>query len=175
MALNPMRAHRRKGLDLPIGGSPKKVIDSAPEVKKVALLGADYIGLEPKMLVVEGDRVALGQPLFHHKRDPAIVFTAPASGTIAGINRGERRVLKSVVIDIDGEDDVSVRPGPTAGRDITADDLRARLLESGLWTAFRTRPFSKVSPSTSAPRSIFVTAVETRPLAGALTGTRPED
>lgn len=155
-----------KGLDIPIDGAPASVIEDAQEVGAVAVLGADYVGLEPKMLVAEGDRVALGQPLFQHKRDPSILFTAPASGTVANIHRGERRVLKAVVIDIDGDDAAAAAPGPSGARDVNANELRARLLESGLWTAFRTRPFSRIPTSDAVPRSIFVTACDTRPLSG---------
>ncbi len=155
-----------KGLDLPIGGAPDVVIDDAQEVSSVAVLGTDYVGLEPKMMVAEGERVTLGQPLFRHKRDPSILFTAPAGGTIANIHRGERRVLKAVVIDVDGEDAEKAAPGVGGDGDINADDLRVRLLQSGLWTAFRTRPFSRIPASDATPRSIFVTACDTRPLSG---------
>lgn len=155
-----------KGLDIPIDGVPAPVIEDAQEVGAVAVLGADYWGLEPKMLVTEGDRITLGQPLFQHKRDPSILFTAPASGTVANIHRGERRVLKAVVIDVDGKDAVEVAPVTTVAGNVNANQLRGRLLESGLWTAFRTRPFSRIPASDGTPRSIFVTACDTRPLSG---------
>lgn len=155
-----------KGLDILIDGAPAPVIEDAQEVGAVAVLGADYVGLEPKMLVAEGDRVSLGQPLFQHKRDPSILFTAPSSGKVANIHRGERRVLKAVVIDVDGDDAAAAAPGTSGSRDVDANELRARLLESGLWTAFRTRPFSRIPRSDAAPRSIFVTACDTRPLSG---------
>lgn len=155
-----------KGLDIPIDGAPAAIIEDAHEAKSVAVLGADYIGLEPKMLVAEGDRVTLGQPLFQQKRDPSVLFTAPASGTISNIHRGERRTLKSVVIDIDGAENVHDAPGTKGGRDVDSDGLRTRLLESGLWAAFRARPFSRIPGSGDVPRSIFVTACDTRPLSG---------
>jgi len=154
-----MRIRIRNGLDIPVDGVPDQVIGSAPEVNSVALVGADYIGLEPRMLVEQGDRVRVGQPLFLHKRDPEVVFTAPASGRVAAVHRGARRVLKSVVIDADD--------GP-ADEDVVSPsgNLREALLQTGLWTAFRTRPFSRIPASGSSPRSIFVTAMDTRPLAG---------
>ncbi len=165
---NKLSQHTKitKGLDIPIGGAPAPVIEDAAGSGKVALIGADYIGLDPKMLVAEGDRVRLGQPLFQQKRDPAILFTAPASGTIANIHRGERRVLKSVVIDVDETSESDATTSIPGGGDKGSDALRTRLLESGLWTAFRTRPFSRVPASDAQPRSIFVTACDTRPLSG---------
>ncbi len=153
-----------KGLNLPISGAPSPNIDTAGKVTSVALLGADYPGLEPKMLVREGDEVSVGQALFQQKRDPAIKFVAPAAGKVVAVNRGERRVLKSVVIDI-----APGTAGPESERQSgsgSVEAVRARLLESGLWTAFRTRPFSRIPASDSVPRSIFVTASDTRPLAG---------
>ncbi|MGI9508396.1 MAG: Na(+)-translocating NADH-quinone reductase subunit A [Geminicoccaceae bacterium] len=157
---------KTKGLNIPIDGAPARVVENAQNVDAVAVLGADYVGLEPKMLVNEGDQVALGQPLFQQKRDAAIVFTAPASGKVSGIHRGERRALKSVIIDVDEMAEPEAKPGVTDAGDITAAALRARLLETGLWTAFRTRPFSRIPASNAEPYSIFVAACETRPLAG---------
>ncbi|MGI9508588.1 MAG: Na(+)-translocating NADH-quinone reductase subunit A [Geminicoccaceae bacterium] len=156
----------KKGLDIPINGEPAPVIEDAQEVGTVAVLGADYIGLEPKMLVTEWDRVRLGQPLFRHKRDPSILFTAPASGTVTNIHRGERRVLKAVVIDVDREDPAEATPVMAGVSNVKANELRALLLENGLWTAFRTRPFSRIPASDATPRSIFVAACDTRPLSG---------
>ena len=161
------RVFKTKGLHIPIDGAPAPVIDRARGVDSVAILGADYVGLEPKMLVREGEQVSVGQPLFQQKRDPTIQFVAPSSGTIARINRGERRVLKSVAIDVAPEAERGAEPDPTASIDMRSDRLRARLQESGLWTAFRTRPFSRIPSSDAVPRSIFVTACDTRPLSGA--------
>ena len=96
----------KQGLDLPIVGSPEQHIDAAKQVKRVALLGDDYVGMKPTMLVTEGDRVKLGQPIFEDKKTPGVLYTAPASGTIAAVNRGAKRKFESVEIDIDGDDRV---------------------------------------------------------------------
>ena len=96
-----------KGLDLPIAGMPLQQISSAPAVKRVALLGEEYVGMRPAMAVKEGDRVKKGQILFEDKKIPGVCFTAPASGVVSAIHRGERRVLQSVVIDIEGNDAVA--------------------------------------------------------------------
>ena len=78
----------RKGLDLPIGGKAGSEIVSSGGVSKVALLGADYPGLRPTMLVDVEDSVKKGQPLFEDKKNPGVVFTAPLGGKVAEINRG---------------------------------------------------------------------------------------
>ena len=159
----------RRGLDLPIKGRPEQTIDEKTSVvRNVALLGRDYIGLKPRMMVREGDEVSLGDTLFVDKRDPGVAYTAPGSGTVAAINRGERRALLSVVIELDPsvEDPVTFPDLVDGHIDALADDrIREVLQSSGLWTAFRTRPFSRVPLADSTPRSIFVTAVDTNPLA----------
>ena len=155
-----------KGLNLPIAGMPSQQISSKTAVKRVARLGEEYIGMRPSMAVREGDRVQKGQLLFEDKKNPGVRFTAPASGTVSAIHRGERRVLQSVVIDVDGEESVHFpryELAELAG--LTRESVQQQLLESGLWTAFRTRPFSKIPAPGSVPAAIFVTAIDTNPLA----------
>ena len=155
-----------KGLNLPIAGMPSQQISSKTAVKRVALLGEEYVGMRPSMAVREGDRVQKGQLLFEDKKNPGVRFTAPASGTVSAIHRGERRVLQSVVIDVDGEESVHFpryELAELAG--LTRESVQQQLLESGLWTAFRTRPFRKIPAPGSVPAAIFVTAIDTNPLA----------
>ena len=94
----------RKGLDIPLPGAPEQTVEEGPAVSSVALLGPDTHDLKPGMLVREGDRVKLGQPIFQDKANPGVRFTSPGSGIVAAVNRGERRILQSVVIDLDGDD-----------------------------------------------------------------------
>jgi len=156
----------KKGLDLPIEGAPQQVIHDGPAIKQVALLGEEYVGMRPTMYVREGDRVQKGQVLFEDKKNPGVKFTAPAAGVVSHINRGAKRVLQSVVIDIDGNDAVAFNKyEPAKLASLTADQVREQLVNSGLWTAFRTRPFSKVPAVDSTARAIFVTAMDTNPLA----------
>lgn len=96
-----------KGLNLPIAGMPSQQKTSQVAVKRVALLGEEYVGMRPSMAVREGDRVQKGQILFEDKKNPGVCFTAPAAGVISAIHRGERRVLQSIVIDVDGDEAVS--------------------------------------------------------------------
>ncbi|MBN6074430.1 Na(+)-translocating NADH-quinone reductase subunit A [Aggregatibacter actinomycetemcomitans] len=156
----------KKGLDLPIAGKPEQVIRDGNAVSEVALLGEEYVGMRPSMKVREGDVVKKGQVLFEDKKNPGVVFTAPAGGTITAIHRGEKRVLQSVVINIEGDDALSFDKYSVAELStLTIAQVRKNLQESGLWTAFRTRPFSKVPAVDSVPSSIFVNAMDTNPLA----------
>ncbi|HQR21803.1 MAG TPA: Na(+)-translocating NADH-quinone reductase subunit A [Burkholderiaceae bacterium] len=169
----------KKGLDLPLAGAPSATVEIARAVSTVAVLGPDYPGLKPALKVDVGDRVAPGQALFEDKQHAGVRYTAPAGGTVKAIHRGERRALVSVVIAVDE----SVPPiafssyrGPEAQLDEAA--VRALLLESGLWTALRTRPFAKVAAPGAQPAAIFVTATDSRPHAVApatVIGPRNED
>lgn len=158
----------KKGLDLPIAGAPKQVIVEGPTIKTVAVLGEDYIGMKPTMMVQEGDRVKKGQVIFVDKKTDGVKYTAPAAGTVIAINRGMKRALLSVVIAVDGDE--AVQFGRFDGDKLQAiprETIVENLVESGLWTALRTRPFSKVpAPASAEPHSIFVTAMDTNPLAG---------
>ena len=153
-----------RGLDLPLAGAPSGAVEAAREVSSVAVLGPDYPGLKPALQVEVGDRVRLGQALIDDKQRPGVRYTAPASGTVTAIHRGERRALVSVVISVD--DSVAAVPvaswgGPGSRPDGAA--MRALLLESGLWTALRARPYSRVASPEVEPAAIFVTATDTRP------------
>lgn len=169
----------RRGLDLPVAGAPEQVVHDGPAVHTVAIVGSDYVGVKPTMRVREGDRVALGQVLFEDKKNPGVLFTSPASGVVATINRGERRVLQSVVIRLEGDEAVSFPSYQPAELDgLTREQVRDGLVASGAWTALRTRPYSKIPAPDASPHSIFVTAIDTNPLAAdpaVLLRSREED
>ena len=157
----------KKGLDIPITGGPEQVVHSDGGVaKSVALTGVDYVGLKPTMQVAEGDRVKLGDVLFSDKQHPSVVFTAPGAGVVKQINRGAKRLFQSIVIELEGNEEVSFQAYAEADlASLSADQVKANLLASGLWTAFRTRPYSKIPDPETSPRSIFVTAMDSSPLA----------
>ena len=155
-----------KGLDLPIAGLPDQQRIDDVMVSRVAVMGEEYVGLRPSMAVKEGDRVIKGQLLFEDKKIPGVRFTSPACGTVSAIHRGERRVLQSVVIDIDGNESVAfAHYAADALATLPRDVVASQLIESGLWTAMRTRPFSKTPTPGTEPAAIFVTAMDTNPLA----------
>ena len=156
----------KKGLDLPISGAPEQTITDAKPVRHVALIGFDYNGMKPTMAVKEGDRVKRGSLLFTDKKTEGVRYTSPAAGVVKEINRGERRVFQSIVIEIDGnEAETFARYEPARFASLERQQVVDNLIESGLWTAFRTRPYSKVPEIDSAPHSIFVSVMDTNPLA----------
>lgn len=156
----------RKGLDLPITGSPNQAIEDGPKVRSVAVVGFDYHGMKPTMAVQVGDKVKVGQEIFADKKTPGVIFTAPAAGRVAAINRGPQRVFQSLVIDVDGEDAIEFgKYDPSRLVTLGRDQVQDNLVKSGLWTALRTRPFSQIPAIDSVPASLFVTAIDSNPLA----------
>ncbi|MEX0350618.1 MAG: Na(+)-translocating NADH-quinone reductase subunit A [Paracoccaceae bacterium] len=154
----------KKGLNLPVDGTPEQTIHPGPEYHSVAVLGSDYIDLKPKMLVQEGDEVQRGAPLFCHKDAAQAMMVAPVSGKVTAVNRGARRVLQSVVIGVGDANDEGI-DFSAIGNAETAEGLTEKLCAAGLWTAFRTRPYSKMPIPGTAPQAIFVTAMDSEPLA----------
>lgn len=163
----------RKGLNLPILGTPEEHVDVAAQPRRVALLGADYVAMKPTMLVQPGDAVRRGQPVFEDKKTPGVVYTSPAEGRVVAVNRGGQRAFVSLVIELSsaelggragGEQRYAAHTGRDAGG-LTADQVRDLLVESGSWTALRARPFSRVANPEARPKSIFVTAMDSNPLA----------
>ncbi len=163
----------KKGLDLPVAGAPEQKVEPGASVTHVAVMAADYVGMKPTMFVRAGDSVKRGQPLFEDKKSPGIIYTAPGAGTVSAVNRGDKRALQSVVVELSeseqrgepGADEAvqfeNYSGGDAAG--LSGDVVRALLIESGLWSAFRTRPYSRVPAVESSPDAIFITAMDTNP------------
>ena len=157
-----------QGLDIPISGKPEQKIYDHPKPATVAVLGRDFHELKPALQVKEGDLVQAGQVLFTHSKHEGLNFTSPCAGTVKAINRGEKRVLISVVIQVASADEEFIDFGahsPESLENLDEDVIRKELQDSGQWLAFRTRPYSYVPEVDAKPAAIFVTAMDTRPLA----------
>ncbi len=155
----------KRGLDIPIQGAPRQRIEDAPAPRAQALVGFDYVGMRPTMEVQEGDRVRQGDLLFTDKKNPGVRYTAPAGGTVSAINRGAQRVLQSVVIEVDESQEPYSFDTCDANNLPAAEAVRQQLIQTGLWAALRTRPYSKVPGVGANAAAIFVTAIDTHPLA----------
>ena len=156
----------KRGLDIPVSGSPEQTIYPGPTIPSIAVMGPDFIGLKPKMLIQEGDEVERGTPLFCHKDSPKILYVSPSKGRVRAILRGARRVLQSVVIDVSDASEKGISfVQPNDLDNLSPEAVRDALYTSGLWTSFLTRPYSKVPDVSSQSNAIFVTAIDTEPLA----------
>ncbi len=169
-----MALHKiEKGLDLPIPGKPLQVVRESTACTRVAVMADDFPGMKARMHVEEGDSVKRGQVLFEDRKKPGVLHTAPGAGRVIGIHRGEKRSLQSVVIDLsDGERRGEPAPDEFASftqytgatpESLTRDAIRGLLVESGLWTAIRERPFSKVPAPDARADALFITATDTNP------------
>ncbi len=160
----------RKGLDLPITGVPAAQIDDGAPIKRVAVIGPDFVGMKPRMIVSEGERVLRGQPLFEDRKAPGTLHTAPGTGTVRAIHRGAKRAFMSLVIDLDEgaaeaeQVNFAAYTGSPAA-EYTSEAVEALLLESGLWAALVQRPFGRTPVPGTRPEGLFITALDTRPLA----------
>ncbi len=156
----------KKGLDIPLSGEPEQRIEDRAPPSRVAVVFRAYHNLKPHLNVSVGDEAAKGQVLAENKVLPGVCYTSPASGVIEAIHRGERRKLLSIVIRLEGQrnrqfDKFDVDQLASLDR----AQVQSQLLTSGLWTTLRTRPYSETPEPDSMPHSIFVTAMDSRPLA----------
>ena len=149
----------KKGLDLPIGGAAEKLLTDARSIMTYAVKPTDFVGLTPRLLVEEGDAVATGDALFCDKNDERIRFTSPVSGQVKAIVRGEKRRLLEVVVETD------FKSAPSQELPKTAEEIKAAMLQCGLWTSLRQRPFGTVANPNDKPKAIFVSAFSSAPLA----------
>ena len=150
----------RKGLDLPINGAAELRLTDARSIATYAMKPTDFVGLTPRLLVEEGDTVTLGDALFCDKNDERIRFTSPVSGQVKAIVRGEKRKVLEVVVEADfksaGSPGLNYKSSPT---------VKDTMLQCGLWTQLRQRPFGTVANPDDKPKAIFVSAFSSAPLA----------
>lgn len=149
------------GMNINVPGSPRQVIREGAPLSSVALQGSDYPGIRPLLRVKIGDHVMAGQPLFVDRKRPDIQFTAPGSGMVTTIEYGRRRSLKSLIIQLKNYDSAMF----DIQTNLERKNMQMLLLKSGMWPAFLTRPFGRIPDPFSVPDAIFVTAMDTNPLA----------
>ena len=156
----------RRGLDLPVAGTPCREMRDAAPVRHVGIAGRDYPGLKLGPLVEVGARVALGEPVLRDRADARIACTAPGAGVVTAIHRGERRTLRSLVIRLEGDEERTFPAYRSAELEgLARETVTAELCDSGLWTSLRARPFNRVATPGTTPFAITVTAIDTNPLA----------
>jgi len=153
----------RRGYDIKLTGDSEKTIKKAPFPKKVALKPTDFEGMKPKLLVKVGDSVKIGTPLVYDKHNNRIKIISHVSGKVSEIARGEKRVIQAIVIDTDGEqnqEDLGIDL-----KELSRGSVLEALLRSGLFLNFLQRPFNKIANPEDTPRDIFISAMDTAPLA----------
>ncbi len=154
----------RKGLDIKMNGEAEKIYVKSPRAKTYAIKPGDWNGLTPKIIPKLCDPVKVGTPIFYDKYNPEIKFTSPVSGILLSINRGDRRRIVEVVVEDDGKDtaETFLQADPA---DLNREQIVENLLESGLWPTIRQRPYTVIARPGDQPKSIFISAFDTAPLA----------
>jgi len=154
----------KRGLDIRLKGDAEKKYGTAPETELVALKPTDFHGLSPKILVKAGQEVRAGEPLFLDKYNPEIQITAPLSGEILAVNRGERRKVLEIVIKPDGKnssvDFLSANP-----ENLSREEVKNKLKISGIWPFLKQRPYGTVAKPEKTPSNIFISGFDSAPLA----------
>ncbi len=153
----------KKGLLIKLQGEADTTVSELSS-KKYALKPTDFIGVFPKLYVKEGDKVKAGSPVFFDKYRDNIQFTSPVSGTITEIKRGAKRILLEIRIDADGVNDF-VDFGASDPNSLIREDVVEKLLQSGLWSCIRQRPYSVIADPTQSPKAIFISGFDNGPLA----------
>lgn len=154
----------RKGLDINLKGKPAAELLKVEEPGFYSLVPDDFTGVTPKVVVKDGQNVLAGEPLFIDKNNPEVKFVSPVSGVVASVERGARRKVMNIIVEAD-KDQKSVDFGKKDPAKMSAEEMKALLLESGMFAFFRTRPYDVIAVPTQSPRAIFISAFDSAPLA----------
>lgn len=151
----------RKGLNLNLRGGVESEDVTMVTPSLVAVIPDDFPGFSPKLDVAEGDIVEAGTPLMHDKNCDSVKLVSPVAGKVSAVVRGARRKIERVVIAPEGNGSL-VHDTANA---TSAETVKTLLMESGLWAMMRRRPYDIIPQAADKPRDIFVTAMDTTPLA----------
>lgn len=154
----------KKGLDIMLEGAAEQQLAVCPLAETYAVKPADFNGIVPKLAVKEGCSVKAGDPLFVDKATEKIAVVSPVSGTVKAIERGERRKLLRICIESDGKQDYKSFNAPDPEK-ASGEEVHALMLEAGMAAFLRQRPYDVIADPEQKPKSIFVSAFSTMPLA----------
>ena len=160
----------KKGLDLKLKGDAEKSISVVSRSKVYAINPSDFHGITPKMVVKEGAKVKAGDVIFYSKNDESVKFVSPVSGMIQEITRGDKRVILQILITADSQD-IHVEHSKKNPKDLSSQEVKEYLLASGSWPFINQRPYDVIANSADTPKAIFVSGINSAPLAGDLNFT----
>ena len=155
----------RKGLDINLTGRAQEQMLPVKSAVEYALVPDDFPGLTPKVIVREGDHVRVGDPLFVDKGCTEVSFASPVSGTITAVERGERRKVLRVKVAADAQQEYADF-GVKDVASLSADDVKASLLQAGLFGYINQLPYAIATRPDTEPKAIFVSALRDKPLQG---------
>ncbi len=153
----------KKGLDIAVSGEAAKEIGSLSRPDIYAIVPDHFAGITPKMLVKEGETVEAGSPIFHDKQFTEMNFVSPVSGKVVAVNRGERRKIMS--IDIEADKQIVYKQFTCDAAQLSAEEIKAALLEAGLWCFIKQRPYDCIAMPNKTPKAVFISTFDTAPCA----------
>lgn len=153
----------KKGLDIRLVGEAEKTISDATKSRTITIRPSDFHLITPKMVLKEGAVLKAGDEIFYSKTQDDIKFVSPVAGKITEIKRGARRVITDIVIEADHTGDA--RDFGVLNPSADANAIKERLLESGVWPFIKQRPYDVVANPTVTPKAIFISGINTAPLA----------
>ena len=153
-----------KGLDIRLQGLAEKQLKILPNSRIICVSPLDFHGLNPKLLVKEGDSVKIGDPLFFDKTNEALHFVTPASGTVKSIIRGEKRKILQVLIETNENQEYKNGAAEDVSK-LSSEELKTKMLACGLWPFIKQRPIDVIADQNQEPKAIFVSAFDSSPLA----------
>lgn len=154
----------RKGLKIKLKGKAEAILEKAPDADQYAIKPTDFAGLTPRLSVKQGQEVKAGEVLFYDKYHPEVYFVSPVSGVVSLVNRGERRKILEIIVDNDKKLD-SIDFGKADPVALDHEEIRQKLLKSGMWPFIKRRPYGIVARPDETPRDIFISGFDTAPLA----------
>lgn len=154
----------KKGLQIPLLGKSEEVHRGELTSEFVRVCPEDFQGIIPKLKVKVDDTVKAGQALFFSKSHPEMLFVSPIGGKVTGIERGAKRRILNITIQVDRQAG-AVDFGKKDVDKLSADEIKGSLLEAGVWSVIRQRPYDVVANPDKAPRDIFITGFDSSPLA----------
>ena len=149
----------KKGYRFRMAGAPADDLVVLPAPARVAVLPERIPHIKPRLLVKKGDQVQIGSPLFEDKRNPRFKFLSPGGGTIHDISFGPRRVIQAIVIDRKESPEPETRFQAVTENQLAQIDrqeLVDRILDGGMWWAFRELPFRDLPAPDGEPPFILI-------------------
>jgi len=152
----------RKGYDIKLVGEAPRFELTVEKPRLFAVKPTDFNGLTPRLIVEQGSEVKAGDPLFHDKSNESILFTSPVSGEVVEIVRGARRAIQEIRILADAKNEYKDF-GKANPADLSSEEIKSKLLQSGCWTLLRQRPFNSLAKLDVTPKHIFISGFDSSP------------
>lgn len=154
----------QKGLDINLKGKATEEIININQPRVYSLVPDDFVGITPKVVVKEQESIKAGEPLFVDKNHPELLFVSPVSGVVTKVERGARRKVMNIIVEASAEQEFKDFGKQDVSK-LNAQEVKAVLLESGMFAFIKQRPYDIIANPDTLPKAIFVTAFDSNPLA----------